>query len=247
MGRGARQLARRARAGRRRGRHHAVELPAVPDRAQGRPGAGRRLHRRAQAERGGADQRLHPGRGHRRGRPARRRLQPGERRRAGRRRGHRRPPQGRHGLLHRLDPGRPAGHGAGRRGHQAGVARARRQVGQHPARRRRLRRRRAGRGVRLLHELGPDLLGPDPHARPPGQAGRGGGAGGGRRGRLRPRRPLRGRASSSGRSSPRSSATGSAATSTRASRRGPSWSSAAPRRPRGWRRASSSSRPSSPT
>ena len=145
LGRGARQLARRPRARRRRGRHHAVELPALPDRAQGGPGAGRRLHRRAQAERGGADQRLHPGRGHRRGRPARRRLQPGDRRRARGRRGHRLAPQGRHGLLHRLDPGRQAGHGAGRREHQAGLARAGREVGQHPARRRRLRHGGAGR------------------------------------------------------------------------------------------------------
>ena len=96
----------------------------------------------------------------------------------GRRRGHRLPPQGRHGVVHRLDPGRATGHGAGGRGHQAGVARAGRQVGQHPARRRRLRHGRPGRPLRLLHELGPDLLGPHPHARPPGPAGRGGGDGG---------------------------------------------------------------------
>ena len=47
--------------------------------------------------------------------------------------------------------------------------------------------------LRLLHELGPDLLGADPHAGPPGQAGRGGGAGGRCRRGLRARRPLRGR------------------------------------------------------
>ena len=41
-----RQLARRARAGRRRRLHHAVELPAAPDRRQGRLRAGRRLHGR---------------------------------------------------------------------------------------------------------------------------------------------------------------------------------------------------------
>ena len=63
---------------------------------------------------------------------------------------------------------------------------------------------------------------------------------------LRPRRPLRGRASCSARSSRPSSATGCAATSTRASRRAPSWSPAAPRRPRDSRRASSCSPPSSP-
>ena len=54
------------------GVHHAVELPAAPDRGQGRARAGRRLHRRAQAERGRAAQRVHPRRDHRRGRPARR-------------------------------------------------------------------------------------------------------------------------------------------------------------------------------
>ena len=50
-------------AGRRGRRHHAVELPAPPDRRQGGPGAGRRLHRGAQAVRGGAAQRLRAGRG----------------------------------------------------------------------------------------------------------------------------------------------------------------------------------------
>ena len=67
-----RQLARRARARRRRRLHHAVELPAAPDRRQGRACAGRRLHGRAEAERGGAARRLHARRDHRRGRPARR-------------------------------------------------------------------------------------------------------------------------------------------------------------------------------
>ena len=109
VGRGDRQLARGPRARRCRGRHHAVELPPVPDRAQGGTCAGCGLHRRAQAERGGADQRLHPGRDHRRGRTADRRLQLGHRRRAGGRRGDRCPPQGRHGVLHRLDPGRTSG------------------------------------------------------------------------------------------------------------------------------------------
>ena len=50
------------RAGRRGRRDHALELPAAPDRRQGRPGARRGLHRRAQARRG------HPA-----GRPALRR------------------------------------------------------------------------------------------------------------------------------------------------------------------------------
>ena len=54
------------------GRDHAVELPAAPDRQQGGAGAGRGLHGRAQAERGGAAQRLRAGRDLRGGRPARR-------------------------------------------------------------------------------------------------------------------------------------------------------------------------------
>ena len=113
LGGGDRQLAGAARAGRRARRDHALELPAEPDRLQGRPRARRRLHRRAQAERGRAAQRLHPRRGDRGGRPARRRLQPRHRHRPGRRRGDRRPPRRRHGLLHRLDPRRQAGHRAG--------------------------------------------------------------------------------------------------------------------------------------
>ena len=90
LGRGDRELAGGARAGRRGRRHHPVELPALPDRPQGRPGPGRRLHGGAQAQRGRTPQRLRPGRGHRRGRAARRRLQPGHRGRAGGGRGHRR-------------------------------------------------------------------------------------------------------------------------------------------------------------
>ncbi len=60
------------------------------------------------------DQRLHPRRHHRGGRPARGRLQPRHRPRAGRRRGDRRAPQDRHGLLHRLDARRQARHGDSR-------------------------------------------------------------------------------------------------------------------------------------
>ena len=65
-----RQLAGPARADRRRRRDHPVELPAAPGRLQGRPRARRRLHRRAQAERGRAAHRLHAGRGDRGGRAA---------------------------------------------------------------------------------------------------------------------------------------------------------------------------------
>ena len=56
--------------------------PLLPDRPQGGPGPGRRLHRGAQAERGRPVERLRAGRGHPRGGTARRRLQPGHRRRA---------------------------------------------------------------------------------------------------------------------------------------------------------------------
>ena len=52
------------------GVHHALELPAPPGRREGRPGAGGGVHRRPQAERGGAPQRVHPRRDHRRRRPA---------------------------------------------------------------------------------------------------------------------------------------------------------------------------------
>ena len=137
-----RQLARRARAGRRRRRHHAVELPAAPDRHQDRSGAGRRQLRGAQAERGHPARRVHPGRDHRLGRAARRRVQPRHRHRPGRRRGHRQPPRRRHGVVHRLDPRRQARQRARRRDRQARAPRARRQVGQRHPRRRRPRRRR---------------------------------------------------------------------------------------------------------
>ena len=137
LGRGDRQLAGAARAGRRARRDHALELPAQPDRLQGRPGARRRLHGRPQAERGRAAQRLHPRRGDRGRRPAGRRLQPGHRHRPGGRRGDRRPPRGRHGLLHRLDPGRAARLRARLGDRQAGRDGARRQVPERDPRRRR--------------------------------------------------------------------------------------------------------------
>ena len=68
LGGADRQLAGAARAGRRARRDHALELPAEPDRAEGRAGPGRGLHRGAEAERGGTAERLHPGRDHRVGR-----------------------------------------------------------------------------------------------------------------------------------------------------------------------------------
>ena len=158
---------------------------------QGRPGARRRLHRRAQAERGRAAQRLHPRRGDRGRRPARRRLQPRHRHRPRGRRGDRRPPRRRHGLLHRLDPGRQAGLRARLGDGQAGRDGARRQVAERDPRRRRPRQGDPRRRRQVLPQLGPDLQRPDPDARPPREARRSrGDRRAGRRG-LHPGRPLR--------------------------------------------------------
>ena len=78
--------------------------------AEGRAGAGRRLHGRAQAERGRAADRVRPRRGRRRGRPAGRACSTScTGTGSGRRRGARRAPGRRHGVVHRLDAGRPAG------------------------------------------------------------------------------------------------------------------------------------------
>ena len=137
LGGGDRQLAGAARAGRRARRDHPLELPAEPDRLQGRPRPRRRLHRRAQAERGGAAQRLHPRRGDRGRRPSRRCLQPRHRHRSGRRRGDRWPSRRRHGLLHRLDPGRATGLRARLGDRQAGRDGARWQVAERDPRGRR--------------------------------------------------------------------------------------------------------------
>ena len=124
---------------------------------------------------------------------------------------------------------------------QAGRARARRQVGQHHPRRRRPRRAASPPGVvRLLPQLGPDLLGAHPHARAP------------RRSRTRSssiaaaaaesvhrRRPGRRRRPPRPAHLRRPSATACAATSRRASTRAPRSSPAAPRRPRVSTRATS--------
>ena len=174
-----------------RRRDHALELPAEPDRRQGRARPGRRLHGRAEAERGDAAERLPAGRGDRGRRPARRRLQPRHRHRAGGRRGDRRPSRRRHGLLHRLDPGRQAGQRARLGDGEAGGDGARRQVAEPDPRRRRPRARRSRRRRQVLPQLGPDLQRADPDAGAARAAGRGRGAR--RRGRrgLHPRRPVR--------------------------------------------------------
>ena len=161
-----RQQPRRQGARRRRRGDHAVELPAPPDHLQARRRPRRRLHLRAQAERSRAAQRLHPRRDRARDRPARRRVQPGHRHRPGRRCGDLGAPRRRHGELHRIDPRRQAGRRGRRRHRQARRPRTRWQVGQHRARRRRLRRGHPEGALRLLPQLGPDLHGAHPHARP---------------------------------------------------------------------------------
>ena len=183
---------------------------------QGRPRPRRRLHRRPQAERGDAAERLPAGRGDRGRRAARRRLQPRHRHRPGGRRGDRRPPRRRHGLLHRLDPGRQTGLRAGLGDGQAGGDGARRQVAQRDPRRRRPRPGGPRRGRQVLPQLRPDLQRPDPDA----------GAARARSPRPRSSRWRRPRPSppatrsttrpGSARSSPPSSASASAATSRRA-------------------------------
>ena len=191
LGGGDRQLAGAARAGRRARRDHPLELPAEPDRLQGRPRPRRRLHRRPQAERGDAAQRLPAGRGDRGRRPPGRRLQPRHRHRAGRRRGDRRPPRRRHGLLHRLDPGRQAGQRAGLGDGQAGGDGARRQVAERDPRRRRPRQGGPRRRRQVLPQLRPDLQRPDPDAGPARQARRGRADRRRDRRGLHPRRPVR--------------------------------------------------------
>ena len=243
----SRQLAGRARADRRRRLHHAVELPAAPDRAEGRSGARRRQHRRAEAERGGADQRVHPRRDHRRGRPARRCVQPRHRRRSGRGRGDRRASRRRHGQLHRLDTRRQARRRGGQPDREEDQPRARRQERQRHPRRRRLQQGRCRRCRQVLPELGPDLHRADPHAgaaRSPGRS---------RRHRrdsrngIHARRPVpEGQPSRTARSR-RRSAIVFAGTSRRASTRAPRWSPAAPPRRMVSIRATSCSRPCSRT
>ncbi len=85
---------------------HAVELADQPDRRQGVPGAGDRLHDGAQAVGGGAVLRADLHRDHRRRRRSRGRVQPGLRRRPRRRRRAVQPSRHRHGVLHRIHPRR---------------------------------------------------------------------------------------------------------------------------------------------
>ena len=82
---------------------HAVELADQPDRLQGLPGAGDRLHDGAQAVRGRAVLRADLHRDHRRRRRSRGCVQPRLRRRARRGRRAVEPSRHRHGVVHRVD------------------------------------------------------------------------------------------------------------------------------------------------
>ena len=119
------------------------------------------------------------------------RLQPRHRRRPGRRRGDRRPPRRRHGLLHRLDPGRAPRLRARRGDGEAGGDGARRQVAERDPRRRRPREGGARRRRQVLPQQRPDLQRPDPDAGPAPAPGRGRGAGQGDGRDLHPGRPVR--------------------------------------------------------
>ena len=142
-------------AGRRRRRHRAVELPARGDAQQARPGPGHRQHRDPQAGARHAVERHPP-------RPSRRRADrlPGRRPQRRdllgppRRRGADAVAEGRPDFVHRIDRGGQADHGEGRRHPQARLPRARRQVGHHRARRRRLRRPRCPRASRCASTPG---------------------------------------------------------------------------------------------
>ena len=161
------------------------------------------------------------------------------------------PPRRRHGLLHRLDPGRAGGSPSWRRATVKPVALE--LGGKSPnvilddadlARGGRRRRR------QVLPQLGPDLQRPDPDARPARAARRGRGASPPRRGRgLHGRRPVRGRRPRLGPLvSRRRSASGSAATSRRAEAEGARLVTGGAGAARGPRRAATSSGPpSSPT
>ena len=121
---------------------HAVELADQPDRLQGVPGAGHRLHDGAEAVGGGAlfGTDLHRGDG--RGGRARRRVQHGVRRRSRCRRGDLQPSRHRPGVLHRFDPRRRRRREERGRHRQAGHPGARRQEPEHRHRRREVRRKR---------------------------------------------------------------------------------------------------------
>ena len=132
-GQGVGRVQRRAhlrdppRAGGCRRLHRAVELPAADGGVEGAPRDRRREHDRAQACRADSAHLAHARRGLHQGGTARRRRQRPHGSRPSRRRGARVTPGRSHDVVHRLDPGRPADHGARRRHREARAPRARRQ------------------------------------------------------------------------------------------------------------------------
>ena len=187
-------------AGRRQLHDHAVELPGGDGHQEDRPGAGGRLHGRAQAGQGDAADRAgggrHPGRGRRAGRRGQRaahpQARPADRGGAGR-------PAGAQAVLHRVHRGRPDAAQAGRRLRDQLLDGARRQRAV-PGLRRRRHRRGGGRRVprqdaqrrRGMHRGQPVLRAREGRDRVLGQARR---AAGGAQRRARPART----ASTSGR------------------------------------------------
>ena len=126
---------RAPRAGRRRGGHRQLELPAHAGVQPARPGARGRVHDRAQARRGHLAVRLHPGRGVRGRRLPARRVQPGHRHAPDGQRA--RPPSRRgHRVLLRADQAGPVDRLHLRRRAQARAPGARRPVRRDRARRR---------------------------------------------------------------------------------------------------------------
>ena len=196
--------------------------------------------------RGGAVQCDHLRRDPAGGRRARGRVQSRQRRRPDRRRGDQLAPRRGHGQLHRLDPRGHRGGQGGRRHRQARAPGARRQEPQHRAGGRRPAEGRHRRRGLSDDELGPELQRPHPHARARRQDARG------RRDREGGRRGPHGRAprrqleAGSGRL--RGAVQQDTGPDPEGRRRGaPPWSPAAPAGRRGWRRATTSSLPCSPT
>ena len=168
VGGGGRQLADRARAGRRRrprSRRGTTRCTRSPTRSRrrSRPAA-RSCSSRARSSPLNAFVLAEVVRG---GRPARRRLQPRDRDRPGRGRGDRRAPRDRHGLASPAPRARAGACPSWRpQTVKPVVARARRQVAERDPRRRRPRAGRGRRRGQVLPQLGPDLQRADAHARP---------------------------------------------------------------------------------
>ncbi len=143
---------------------HPVELADEPGDPQGRARPRGRLHRGAQAVRGGAALLGAVRRDDRRSRIPGRRVQPGQRGRCRRRDPALGPSRHRHGVVHRLDPSRRGDHQERRRFGEAGRPGAGRQRSQHHLRRR---RRQSGhpRRAPLLQQLRTVLQRTDSDAR----------------------------------------------------------------------------------